>query len=76
MLKYNQEILLERDTDRYGSYLATNYEFPFPESPKHLLNINEGRYVDFIEKKIYLNDKKMRRISKKYNDLCRSLEQR
>ena len=32
MLKYNQEILLGSDTDRYGSYLATNYEFPFPEN--------------------------------------------
>ena len=32
MLKYNQEILLDSDTDRYGSYLATNYEFPFPEN--------------------------------------------
>ena len=32
MLNYNQEILLERDTDRYGSYYTTNYEFPFPEN--------------------------------------------
>ena len=32
MLKYNQEILLDSDTDRFGSYLATNYEFPFPEN--------------------------------------------
>ena len=32
MLNYNQEILLDSDTDRYGSYLATNYQFPFPEN--------------------------------------------
>ena len=32
MLKYNQEILLDSDTDRYGSYYTTIYEFPFPEN--------------------------------------------
>ena len=32
MLNYNQEILLDSDTDRYGSYYATIYEFPFPEN--------------------------------------------
>ena len=32
MLKYNQEILLDSDTHRIGSYYATQYEFPFPEN--------------------------------------------
>ena len=32
MLKYNQEILLDSDTHRYGSYYTTIYEFPFPEN--------------------------------------------
>ena len=32
MLNYNQEILLDSDTHRYGSYYTTNYEFPFPEN--------------------------------------------
>ena len=31
MLNYNQEILLDSDTHRYGSYYTTLYEFPFPE---------------------------------------------
>ncbi len=31
MLNYNQEILLDSDTHRIGSYYTTNYEFPFPE---------------------------------------------
>ncbi len=32
MLKYNQEILLDSDTHRIGSYYTTIYEFPFPEN--------------------------------------------
>ena len=31
MLNYNQEILLDSDTHRIGSYYTTKYEFPFPE---------------------------------------------
>ncbi len=31
MLNYNQEILLDSDTHRIGSYYTINYEFPFPE---------------------------------------------
>ena len=31
MLNYNQEILLDSDTHRIGSYYTTIYEFPFPE---------------------------------------------
>ena len=32
MLNYNQEILLERDTECICNYYTTNYEFPFPEN--------------------------------------------
>ena len=32
MLNYNQEILLDSDTHRIGSYYANVYEFPFPEN--------------------------------------------
>ena len=64
----NIDDIVERDVDRCGSYVALYYEFPFPESPKHLLDTDEGRYIDFIDNKIYLNDKKMRRICKKYNN--------
>ena len=59
MLNYNQEILLDSDTDRYGSYYTTIYEFPFPEN-------------EILQQR----DKEMRRILKKHNNLCRSLEQR
>ena len=70
MLNYNQEILLDSDTDRYGSYYTTNYQFPFPEKPNILV-------VDtWIDKNLFNQDKKMRRISKKHNNLCRTLEQR
>ena len=31
MLSYNQELIVDSDTDRYGSYYANVYEFPFPE---------------------------------------------
>ena len=31
MLNYNQEILLDSDTHRYGSYYATMYEYNIPE---------------------------------------------
>ena len=55
MLKYNQEILLDSDTHRIGSYLATNYELPFPEN-------------EILQHK---ENKEMRRIWRKYNDLCR-----
>ena len=70
MLNYNQEILLDSDTHRIGSYYTTIYEFPFPENP----NI----YVldTWMDKNLFNQDKKMRRIWKKHNDLCRSLEQR
>ena len=60
MLKYNQEILLDSDTHRIGSYYATQYEFPFPEN-------------EILQHK---ENKEMRRIWKKHNDLCRSGEQR
>ena len=33
MLNYNQELIVDSDTERCGSYLATNYEFFFPEMP-------------------------------------------
>ena len=33
MLNYNQELIVDSDTHRHGSYYATNYEFPFPEMP-------------------------------------------
>ena len=59
MLKYNQEILLDSDTHRIGSYYANVYEFPFPEN-------------EILQQR----DKEMRRILKKHNNLCRSLEQR
>jgi len=31
MLNYNQEILLDSDTDRHGSYYANVYEYYSPE---------------------------------------------
>ncbi len=31
MLNYNQEILLDSDTHRHGSYYAINYEYYSPE---------------------------------------------
>ena len=31
MLNYNQELIVDSDTHRYGSYYANVYEFPFPE---------------------------------------------
>jgi len=31
MLNYNQELIVDSDTHRHGSYLANVYEFPFPE---------------------------------------------
>ena len=31
MLSYNQELIVDSDTHRYGSYYANVYEFPFPE---------------------------------------------
>ena len=33
MLNYNQELLMDSDTHRHGSYYATVYELPFPEMP-------------------------------------------
>ena len=33
MLNYNQELIVDSDTHRCGSYLANVYEFPFPEMP-------------------------------------------
>ena len=31
MLSYNQELIVDSDTHRVGSYRANVYEFPFPE---------------------------------------------
>ena len=31
MLSYNQELIMDSDTHRVGSYYANVYEFPFPE---------------------------------------------
>ena len=31
MLSYNQELIVDSDTHRCGSYYANVYEFPFPE---------------------------------------------
>ena len=31
MLTYNQELIVDSDTHRVGSYYANLYEFPFPE---------------------------------------------
>ena len=31
MLTYNQELIMDSDTHRVGSYYANLYEFPFPE---------------------------------------------
>ena len=31
MLSYNQELIVDSDTHRVGSYYANLYEFPFPE---------------------------------------------
>ena len=31
MITYNQELIVDSDTHRYGSYYANVYEFPFPE---------------------------------------------
>ena len=31
MLNYNQELIVDSDTHRVGSYRANLYEFPFPE---------------------------------------------
>ena len=33
MITYNIELQLEGDTDKCGNYIATHYEFPFPEDP-------------------------------------------
>ena len=33
MLNYNQEVIVDSDTHRCGSYYANVYEFPFPEMP-------------------------------------------
>ena len=33
MLNYNQELIVDSDTHRHGSYYANVYEFPFPEMP-------------------------------------------
>ena len=68
MINYNTLQRVEEDTDKCGNYITVQYEFPFPDSPTHLIDTNEGRYVDFIDNKIYLNDKKMRRIWKKHNN--------
>tara|TARA_Y100000590_G_scaffold333078_1_gene378795 strand:- start:296 stop:508 length:213 start_codon:yes stop_codon:yes gene_type:complete len=70
MLKYNQEMDLDIDVSSYGSYYTTMYEHYSPENP----NI----YVldTWMDKNLFNQDKKMRRIWKKHNDLCRTLEQR
>ena len=31
MLNYSQELIVDSDTHRHGSYYANVYEFPFPE---------------------------------------------
>ena len=31
MITYNQELIVDSDTHRYGSYYSNVYEFPFPE---------------------------------------------
>ena len=33
MITYNQELIVDSDTHRYGSYYSNVYEFPFPEMP-------------------------------------------
>ena len=33
MLSYNQELIVDSDTHRHGSYYANVYEFPFHEMP-------------------------------------------
>ncbi len=30
-LNYNQELIVDSDTERCGNYITVNYEFPFPE---------------------------------------------
>jgi hypothetical protein len=37
MLNYKQEVVVDSDTHRVGSYYANVYEFPFPEMP--ILNL-------------------------------------
>ena len=31
MLNYNQELIVDSDTERCGNYITVHYEFPFPE---------------------------------------------
>jgi len=70
MLNYNQELIVDSDTHRHGSYYVNVYEFPSPKEPNiHVLDT-------WMDKNLFNQDKKMRRIWKKHNDLCRSLEQR
>ena len=33
MLNYNQELIVDSDIHRCGSYYSNVYEFPFPEMP-------------------------------------------
>ena len=33
MITYNQELIVDSDTHKHGSYYANVYEFPFPEMP-------------------------------------------
>ena len=53
MLNYNQELIVDSDTERCGSYLATNYEFFFPEMP--ILKEREKESIRYQMKKFQLS---------------------
>ena len=43
MLTYNQELIVDSDTHRVGSYNSNVYEFPFPEQSTVKHGDNEMR---------------------------------
>ena len=55
MLNYNQELIVDSDTHRCGSYYANVYEFPFPEQS-----------IFLIVPAIKHRDKEMRRMVTKF----------
>ena len=52
MLSYNQELIVDSDTHRHGSYLANVYEFPFPEMP--ILNERDKEMNRILNKPIII----------------------
>ena len=38
MIDYNTLQRVEEDTDKCGNYITVQYEFPFPDSPTHILD--------------------------------------